>query len=65
MKVALVTEIKTKLLIQLKSAVYIDIDFRFHKSKLANRPLDTEHVKYTDTTEQNTGRSNKVHHCHL
>jgi hypothetical protein len=45
-----------------------DIYFTFHKSKLASRLLDIEHVKYTDTTEQknqqNTGRSNKVNHCH-
>jgi hypothetical protein len=31
---------------------YLIFIFRFHKSKLANRPLDIEHVKYTDTTEQ-------------
>jgi hypothetical protein len=28
---------------------YLIFIFRFHKSKLANRPLDIEHVKYIDT----------------
>jgi hypothetical protein len=38
----------------------IDIYFRFHKSKLASRPLDIEHVKYTDTTEQKTTKHRQI-----
>jgi hypothetical protein len=37
-----------------------DIYFRFHKSKLASRPLDIEHVKYTDTTEQKTTKPRQI-----
>jgi hypothetical protein len=32
----------------LQDILYLIFIFRFHKSKLANRPLDIEHAKYTD-----------------
>jgi hypothetical protein len=38
----------------------VDIYFRFHKSKLASRPLDIEHVKYTDTAEQKTTKHKQI-----